>query len=293
MLRSIMIASTALVLLLGGCAENTAPGNDRAAEDAPPSAAADLVPASKAVREAEVSAVYPETMTEKEVRKTVRGRICRFTYTGVGDPVLAVEVPKAGAQPGRGVMKLNGKLVELQGESGEGQDMLAGETVMQADGLRAAVAPDQESTEAIDNAKQRREAALRFKVEGAEEVGFWGFYTCGEVVEGSATEADPRPREITATSGAEVYEHARCFACHGGLGYGGAGPEFRGHENLSDDKHVIGAILSGPGEMPAFADTLTNEQIAAVSTYIRTNWGNNFGPITPERVVEIRKSRAD
>lgn len=100
----------------------------------------------------------------------------------------------------------------------------------------------------------------------------------------------PAFAESSTHHGAEVYAKANCAACHGGLGYGGAGPRFRGDKLLSADTYVVGQILIGRGIMPAFGDTLSNDEIAAVATYIRTSWGNDFGPVSPSRVAEIRKS---
>jgi aldose sugar dehydrogenase len=84
--------------------------------------------------------------------------------------------------------------------------------------------------------------------------------------------------------------HNGCFACHGELGYGGAGPSFRGDKLLMADQYVITQILIGRGIMPSFADRLNDDQIAAVATYLRYSWGNNYGAVTPARVAEIRKS---
>lgn len=100
----------------------------------------------------------------------------------------------------------------------------------------------------------------------------------------------PAFAESSTHHGAEVYAKANCAACHGGLGYGGAGPRFRGDKLLSADTYVVGQILIGRGIMPAFGDTLSNDEIAAVATYIRTSWGNDFGLVSPSRVAEIRKS---
>lgn len=93
-------------------------------------------------------------------------------------------------------------------------------------------------------------------------------------------------------AGARVYSEAGCVVCHGGLGYGGAGPAFRGERLLSADTYVVGQILIGRGIMPSFADRLSDAEIAAVATYIRTSWGNDFGAITPESVAAIRHSLA-
>ena len=42
--------------------------------------------------------------------------------------------------------------------------------------------------------------------------------------------------------------------------------------------------------MPAFADELSNEQVAAVSTYIRNAWGNDFGAVEVATVSQERES---
>lgn len=90
-------------------------------------------------------------------------------------------------------------------------------------------------------------------------------------------------------SGHAVFMQSGCFACHGELGYGGAGPRFRDDKLLAADQYVVGQILIGRGIMPAFAHKLNNEQIAAVATYVRNSWGNNFGPISVEDVAKGRK----
>jgi len=76
--------------------------------------------------------------------------------------------------------------------------------------------------------------------------------------------------------------HNACFACHGELGYGGAGPGFRGDKMLAADDYVVGRILFGGGIMPPFGGELSDVEIASVGTYIRNNWGNQFGAISPD-----------
>ncbi len=82
---------------------------------------------------------------------------------------------------------------------------------------------------------------------------------------------------------------AGCFACHGEMGYGGAGPRFRNDKLLAADDYVVGQILLGRGIMPSFAHKLDDHQIAAVATYIRTSWGNDFGPVSVDQVAKARK----
>jgi mono/diheme cytochrome c family protein len=103
------------------------------------------------------------------------------------------------------------------------------------------------------------------------------------MVSAVALAATPSP------SGHDVFMQSGCFACHGEAGYGGAGPRFRNDKLLAADQYVIGQILIGRGIMPAFAHRLNDEQIAAVATYVRNSWGNDFGPISVEDVAKARK----
>lgn len=90
-------------------------------------------------------------------------------------------------------------------------------------------------------------------------------------------------------AGAHVYMNARCFACHGEYGFGGVGPRFREDRFLGVTDYVVAQILIGRGVMPSFAEALNDQQIAAVATYIRTSWGNNFGHVKPAEVAKVRK----
>lgn len=87
--------------------------------------------------------------------------------------------------------------------------------------------------------------------------------------------------------GGELYIK-NCSACHGSNGEGGVGPAHAGNENLADTEHVLVTIHEGLGFMPPFASTLNDEQIAAVATYIRNSWGNEFGAITAEESAALR-----
>jgi mono/diheme cytochrome c family protein len=107
----------------------------------------------------------------------------------------------------------------------------------------------------------------------------------------TATEGGSAATPAT-TSGAELFMHNACFACHGELGYGGAGPGFRNDKLLAADDHVIGQILIGGGIMPSFAH-LSDDEIAALATYIRNSWGNQFGGVSPAQVAALRKTLAN
>lgn len=78
-----------------------------------------------------------------------------------------------------------------------------------------------------------------------------------------------------------------CATCHGARGEGGVGPKLAGTA-LDDDRRNIRQVLFGGGHMPAFGGVLDDEQIAAVVTYIRKSWGNDFPVVTAEEVVAYR-----
>jgi predicted lipoprotein with Yx(FWY)xxD motif/cytochrome c2 len=88
--------------------------------------------------------------------------------------------------------------------------------------------------------------------------------------------------------GRSTYSSA-CASCHGRQGGGGAGPSLVGNEVLGNSARTIRQILYGGQFMPAFADRLNDEQVAAVATFIRSSWGNNFGGVTPEEVSGQRR----
>lgn len=65
----------------------------------------------------------------------------------------------------------------------------------------------------------------------------------------------------------------RCAGCHGGDGSGGIGPRLAAGRVLAvfpDPQEQIAVVADGRGGMPAFAERLTAEEIAAVVEYTRT-----------------------
>jgi mono/diheme cytochrome c family protein len=79
-----------------------------------------------------------------------------------------------------------------------------------------------------------------------------------------------------------------CFECHGRNGEGSNGVKLQGYANLRSAPQVIGQILNGSQYMPPFGEALNDRQVAAVATYIRTNFGNSFGPVQPSEVTGVR-----
>jgi len=67
-------------------------------------------------------------------------------------------------------------------------------------------------------------------------------------------------------------------------------PALAGNKALADEKYVVDVILNGkPGtSMPAFGSRLSDDQIAALASYIRNSWGNDFGRVEAGDVAALR-----
>jgi mono/diheme cytochrome c family protein len=107
--------------------------------------------------------------------------------------------------------------------------------------------------------------------------------------------------------GLQVYNKPTCVACHQANGKGVSGqfpPLIRTDWVLEPEPgRIIRAVLdglSGPiqvegqsynGAMVPWRGGLTDEEIAAVLTYVRQNpeWGNKAPEVKPERVKEVRE----
>ena len=119
---------------------------------------------------------------------------------------------------------------------------------------------------------------------------------------GAATAAP----ETLAQQGKKVFTQ-NCVTCHqaSGLGLPPAYPPLAGSEwVVGSEKRAIMILLTGlqgpvhvkgqafNGAMPAWGGNLTDKKIAAVLTYVRSEWGNQAGEITPEQVAAVRKETA-
>lgn len=87
--------------------------------------------------------------------------------------------------------------------------------------------------------------------------------------------------------GEQIFQQ-NCAVCHGPSGEGAVGPALADNANLADTTRVVDQILYGGQAMPPFAGTLSDEQIAAVATFIRTAWNNDFGEVSTEQVAARR-----
>jgi len=100
-------------------------------------------------------------------------------------------------------------------------------------------------------------------------------------------------------SGATLYM-ANCSGCHGASGEGAvniAPPLVKNAYVTGDPKKVIHTMLTGmvgpikergatwDGSMPPWQGTISNAQIAAIITYVRSSWGNKAAPVSEAQVA--------
>ena len=93
--------------------------------------------------------------------------------------------------------------------------------------------------------------------------------------------------EALFEQGEQLYE-GECAMCHQADGAGNppAFPALRDNERLEDLELIVSNIHLGEGAMPAFPG-LEAAEIAALATYIRNAWDNEFGDVSTEDVFSI------
>ena len=103
-----------------------------------------------------------------------------------------------------------------------------------------------------------------------------------------ATQVDDEVMAELMSTGEQAYAN-NCAVCHGPEGQGAVGPGLAGNSFVGNDGAFVRQIVNGsPAHgMPPFGH-LPNEEIAAIATFVRNSWSNDFGPITPEQVEEFR-----
>ena len=120
--------------------------------------------------------------------------------------------------------------------------------------------------------------------------------------------ADLKPPGADPDLGRQVYAKT-CVACHqgGGTGTPGMFPPLVGSEWVNAEGHqrIIRIVLnglSGPIDvagaqfnnvMVPWRDTLKDEEIAAVLTFVRSEWGNKGDAVPLEEVAKVREATKD
>jgi mono/diheme cytochrome c family protein len=124
------------------------------------------------------------------------------------------------------------------------------------------------------------------------------------------TAADSNPLEVPRAPGAvlerggKLYEQ-HCAACHGDKGEGvvGAYPALSGNRavTMPVTANLVQIVLHGgfppatrgnprPFGMPPFATTLSDADVAAVLSYVRSSWSNRAAPVSELTVGQQRAS---
>lgn len=101
--------------------------------------------------------------------------------------------------------------------------------------------------------------------------------------------------KITHEGGEAVY-NATCAGCHMPQGQGAVGagkyPALAKNDLLEAASYPIYLVVNGQHAMPPLGGILSDQQVADVVNYIRSNFGNDFiaehGQATPEEVAEVR-----
>jgi mono/diheme cytochrome c family protein len=120
---------------------------------------------------------------------------------------------------------------------------------------------------------------------------------------GTASSSAPSSEAASASDGAKIFD-TNCSSCHGASGQGipGAIPPLADNPVATGDAakaiHIVKYGLTGTiavagktfnGQMPAWSGTLTNGDIAAVLTYLRSSWQNKAGAISEAQVAAVGK----
>jgi mono/diheme cytochrome c family protein len=112
---------------------------------------------------------------------------------------------------------------------------------------------------------------------------------------------------LLMTLGKDIYDR-QCASCHGPAGKGKPPqyPPLAGNPSIQMSSAVnpIRMVLNGgyppgtdgnpmPYGMPPFAQALTDDQVAAVVSYIRSSWGNHGEPVSARQANELRAAPLD
>lgn len=118
----------------------------------------------------------------------------------------------------------------------------------------------------------------------------------------ASTPYSPAPAEMRGgnAQGLRLFEGA-CASCHGWNGEGLQTPygALRGAQTVNDPQatNLVQVILRGSQiqtaegtvEMPAFGESFTDTEVAALANYVLSHFGNKRPSVTPAQVAEMRK----
>lgn len=114
--------------------------------------------------------------------------------------------------------------------------------------------------------------------------------TAGVAIAATAAQAQWFGSATQLKEGEDIYRHV-CQSCHMPAGEGARSavvtvPALANNPALTAAGYPIYVILNGKAAMPWFNGTLSPQQIAAVTNYIRTHFGNRFTDLVSEQDVK-------
>jgi mono/diheme cytochrome c family protein len=125
---------------------------------------------------------------------------------------------------------------------------------------------------------------------------------------------EPEPDPVTQLTGEDLrlfnmgeHQYRACLACHGTRGQGqeGVAPPLDGSDWVTGNAGSLIRIMlqgfdsgedewvQGAGGIMPGHDFMSDEELAAVLTYIRQSWNNDADPVSVEEVEEIRASTTE
>jgi mono/diheme cytochrome c family protein len=106
----------------------------------------------------------------------------------------------------------------------------------------------------------------------------------------AAPAADPAGALTSTKTGAAIFA-ANCAACHQANGKGtDVFPALAASKIVTamDPTAMIARIEHGKDMMPSWRAKLSNAEIAAVATYVRSSFGNAAGPVSEADVAAVK-----
>ncbi|MGH7728829.1 MAG: cytochrome b N-terminal domain-containing protein [Vulcanimicrobiaceae bacterium] len=143
--------------------------------------------------------------------------------------------------------------------------------------------------------------AVQAEQAAAGSVPFWGL---SPAVAHTEAPAIGGLQVAAAKAHAAQLFSTNCASCHGatGMGQPGVFPPLAGNAyETGDPNAVIHTVLYGRHEkitvngktydaqMPPWKGSLSDADLAAVISYVRSSWGNNAGPVTEAQVAKLAK----
>jgi mono/diheme cytochrome c family protein len=100
--------------------------------------------------------------------------------------------------------------------------------------------------------------------------------------------------EFSEQGGADLFRNV-CAACHQADAKGAVGaaayPSLAGDPKLAATDFMLTVLLSGPSNMPALGDMMSDAQVADVVNYVRTHFGNNYPGVVTAADVSVARRR--